>query len=307
MFHHFHDDKKHIWTQGSITETDFVKILNYIGPERILSPQEWLDKLDNGKLAPADLCLTFDHNLLSQMELALPVLDHFKLKAFWFVYSGIFDGKSGNIEIYRFFRTKYFDNLEDFYRIFFQKVLESGIIDSSDPDLEEKGIGELQNKFPFYSRNDARFRFVRDKVLGKENYEKLTDSLLEEYGVNKSDLAKNLWMSESDLKQLSKNGHLIGLHSHSHPLIFADLSYQEQFWEYQKNYLYLNKICGENPVAMSYPNNSYNEDTLRVLQELNIHCGFLSNIVSKPIVKNEFSVSKLEIPREDCVNLLRMF
>lgn len=296
MFHHFHNEN-HPKTKGAISKDDFKKILNYIGRERILSPSEWLERLAENKLKAEDLCLTFDDALLSQMGVALPVLEDYGLKAFWFVYSGVFEGQLENLEIYRLFRTKYFDNLDGFYQVFLKKVLESGLAEKASPVLEERAIGELQKIFPFYSRNDARFRFIRDKILGKENYEKVMDFILEEYGAVKRDLAKNLWMSNENLKQLNGNGHLIGLHSYSHPTALADLSYQEQFNEYQKNYLHLKQVLGKNPVAMSHPCNSYNEDTLKILNNLGIRCGFLSNMVYK-------GVSNLEISREDHSNLM---
>ncbi|MDO8667875.1 MAG: polysaccharide deacetylase family protein [bacterium] len=317
MFHHFHNEK-HLKTQGSISSDDFKKILDYIGLERVLSPLEWLERLSENKLRPEDLCLTFDDGLLSQIDVALPVLESYGLKAFWFVYSGVFSDKDGpaslagqaggeiigNLEIYRLFRTKYFDNLEEFYRAFFKEVLKSGLVNGADPESEEKTIGELRKIFPFYSKNDAKFRFLRDRALGKENYEKLMSSMMEEYGAVKSDLAKNLWMSDKNLKQLSDAGHLIGLHSYSHPTALADLSYKSQFEEYQKNYLHLERVCGQKPLAMSHPCNSYNEDTLKILKELGIYCGFQSNMFSGKIGKSSTNCD-LEIAREDHANITR--
>jgi len=328
MFHHFHNEK-HLKTQGAISEDDFEKILNHIGRERILSPLEWLERLKENKLKPEDLCLTFDDGLLSQIDIALPVLEHYGLKAFWFVYSGVFSASmagqaggegAGNLEIYRFFRTKYFKNIDDFYSLFFERFSESGMAAPVNPALaaplggaslaqfgrEKEGIQELRKAFPFYSENDARFRFLRDRVLGKENYEKLIDAILKERGASKAEIAENLWMSDKDLKKLSDNGHLIGLHSYSHPTALAELSFQEQTDEYRKNYSHLKKVSGKKPVAMSHPCNSYNEDTLKILKELGVYCGFLSNMVSKPTVKNPPAGSNLEIPREDHANIMRV-
>lgn len=305
MFHHFHNEK-HLKTQGSISADDFRKILNHIGLERILSPVEWLERLAENKLKPEDLCLTFDDGLLSQKDIALPILENYGLKAFWFVYSGVFEGKLENLEIYRLFRAKYFENIDDFYKIFFERFAKFKMAVPADLTSEKKGIQELRGDFPFYSENDARFRFLRDRVLGKENYEKLMDSILEEAGAIKGELAKDLWMSDKNLKQLSNAGHLVGLHSYSHPTAMADLSYSEQFDEYSKNFLHLERICGKKPIAISYPCNSYNQETLKILRELGIYCGFLSNMVSKTIGENKIAVGNLEIPREDHANLLRV-
>ncbi len=301
MFHHFHGGK-HPKTQGSVSEEDLKKILDYIGADRFLSPEAWLDKLAKKNLNPEDLCLTFDDGLLSQLDVALPVLESFGLKAFWFVYSGVFEGRLENMEIYRAFRMRYFDSLDDFYRLFFNRASESGLLKSADPALEERAIKDLRNSFPFYSVNDARFRFLRDKALGRQNYEKLMDAILEEYKLDKADLAKDLWMTNQNLKYLSDSGHSLGLHSYSHPTALADLSFQEQLDEYQKNYSHLERVCGQKPLAMSHPCNSYNVDTLEALRQLGIRCGFRSNMFPNQAGES-LNNSDLEIAREDHANI----
>ena len=107
MFHHFHDEK-HPRGQGSISGDDLDRLLKYIGIQRFLSPAEWLEKLEKNQLQEKEVCLTFDDGLLCQMEVALPVLEQYHLQAFWFVYSGVFEGNLENLEIYRLFRTKFF-------------------------------------------------------------------------------------------------------------------------------------------------------------------------------------------------------
>lgn len=298
MFHHFHGGK-HIPSQGSISSDDLVKILEYIGVKRFLSPSEWLEGLSKKALKDEDLCLTFDDGLLSQADIALPVLEHYGLRGFWFVYSSVFEGQLANLEIYRLFRTKYFNKLDDFYEIFFKKSAEAGIPIA----VEEKLLQEQRKNYPFYSVNDIKLRFLRDQALGPEKYEKLMDSLLADFRVSKRDLAKDLWMANSDLKYLSDGGHNIGLHSYSHPTALADLSFKGQLEEYQKNYFHLEKICGKNPVTASHPCNSYNEDTVKVLEQLGIQCGFRANMFPRQGA-GKLNASNFEIAREDHANLM---
>ena len=77
-----------------------------------------------------------------------------------------------------------------------------------------------------------------------------------------------------------ENGHEIGLHSHNHPFQISLLSAKEQFTEYSTNYEFLEKITGKKPKSMSHPLNSYNKSTFKILNELQIRCGF-SAIVEK--------------------------
>lgn len=299
MFHHFHG-KKYPGSQGSISGDDFKTILSYVGLERILSPVEWLERLAKNKLKPEDICLTFDDGLSSQFQIALPILDQYGIKAFWFVYSGVFEGQLENLEIYRSFRTRYFKNIDDFYQLFFKKVVEYGIR----TDVAEEIIKEQRELYSFYSINDIRFRFLRDKILGKEKYEKLMDSLLEEYSVAKQDLSKGLWIANKDLKYLSARGHFVGLHTYSHPTALADLSFGEQFEEYEKNYSHIKRVCEEGPITMSHPCNSYNEDTLQILKQLGIRCGFRSNTFPRQ-EGGILNTNNLEIAREDHANIMK--
>lgn len=298
MFHHFHGES-HLQSQGSISQKEFDAVLNFIGINRFLPPSDWINKAVNQKLEQGDLCLTFDDGLLCQREIALPVLDAYNLKAFWFVYSSVFEGHMENLEIYRLFRTKYFESITDFYNIFFETTQIS-----LDPYKEE--IETMRKQFPFYSTHDIQFRILRDRVLGKRNYETVMDGLMEKYHCNRAELSKNLWMDNEDLKFLSQEGHQIGLHSYSHPTKLEELSYHEQFEEYRKNINHLKQVCGQKPQTMSHPCNSYNDNTLAILRKLGIDLGFKSNMYSHNMGKG-LGPHLLEIAREDHANIRELF
>ncbi|QQG42902.1 MAG: polysaccharide deacetylase family protein [Candidatus Giovannonibacteria bacterium] len=300
MFHHFYNEA-HPRGQGAISADDLDNILRYVGIERILPPLEWLKRLKESKLKDGDVCLTFDDALLCQTEIALPVLEKYGLRAFWFVYSGVFEGRLENLELYRFFRVKHFDNIDDFYQLFLKKVSDLGMTVQVNSEFEKKMLAD----FPFYSVNDVRFRFLRDKVLGKEDYEKIMNTMLKDYGLDKKEMSKSLWMSNRNLKYLSDNGHIVGLHSYSHPTSFADLPFKAQLDEYKKNYSHIKRVTGQNPVAVAHPVNSYNADTLKILEELGIICGFRSNMFPKTKM-GALNANAFEMAREDHANIARM-
>lgn len=121
MFHHFHDNHKHVRGQGSISANTLDKMIKYLQIDKeILSADEWMERALNGKLKNNEICLTFDDNLLCQFEVALPVLDKYKIKAFWFVYTSPLLGILEKIEIYRYFRSAHFQNIDNFYNSFFR-------------------------------------------------------------------------------------------------------------------------------------------------------------------------------------------
>lgn len=304
MFHHLHNER-HLKGQGIISQDDFEAILNFVGTHRILSPVEWLEKLDHGKLNKEHLCITFDDGLLCQYEIALPILDKYNLKAFWFVYSSVFEGHLEKLEIYRFFRSNFFPNIDAFYDVFFRRVFSSEFSKLANEVLKEEEIKKLIECFPFYGFNDVKFRLVRDRALGRQEYEGIMDTMITEYGVDISDLVRDLWMTSEDLRYLSENGHVVGLHSYSHPTALANLSYEEQFREYDKNYLHLKRVSFTNALAMSHPCNSYNEDTIEILKHFGIKCGFRANMFPKE-EGVQINSNNLELAREDQANVMRM-
>ena len=109
MFHHLHDKKNHKKSQGSITANQFEKILKVIKIQNIVNPIS----LKNSKkkiLKTNKVCITFDDCLKSQIDIALPVLEKYKIKAFFFIYSNAIFGEINFHEIFRYFRQKYYKN-----------------------------------------------------------------------------------------------------------------------------------------------------------------------------------------------------
>ena len=110
---------------------------------------------------------------------------------------------------------------------------------------------------------------------------------------------KNLWMTEKDLIKISNKGHVIGLHSYSHPTKISKLNKTDQKLEYQKNFDHLTKLIKKPITTMAHPCGDYCKDTLNILNAMNIEIGFRSSMSIKRIC------SPLEIPREDNANVLR--
>ena len=55
---------------------------------------------------------------------------------------------------------------------------------------------------------------------------------------------------------------------------------------------------------MAHPLNSYNEDSLEILEELGIRCGFRADLLFP--VRKYINPSPLEFAREDSANLISM-
>jgi peptidoglycan/xylan/chitin deacetylase (PgdA/CDA1 family) len=259
--HYFHG-QSYPARPGSISREELIKIIDR---NRILPARQWLERAIGNALRPGDICLTFDANLRCQTDIALPVLKSYGLTAFWFICTSPLAGNIEPLEIDRLFCATQFASEQEFHAAFFAALEASEHWPLAQVLLEER---------LFHADKDRKFHFVRDQVLGARRYRALMDQMIADAGFDVREAAKNLWMSDADIRALHAAGHVIGLHSHTNPLKLADLDEDAQRDEYFENYAYVYNLLDERPLAMSHPENSYNEITLNVLRELGIRVGF---------------------------------
>ncbi len=299
MFHHFFDNSgKHPRGQGAISEKQFSDLIERLQAEHeIINADEWIERATGRSLKNNQICLSFDDGLKCQFEVALDVMKQRQIKPFWFVYSSVIQGNLEWLEVYRYFRTVNFSSVDDFYKTFFDQL---GGEDACQEMALKKQYDETTflAAFPFYSKNDKLFRFLRDDVLTNDEYHQNMLALMLKADFDPKAAANNLWMSADDLKTLTSLGHVIGLHSHSHPTRLEKLPMEKQRDEYRKNYEAITEITGIRPISMSHPCNSYDSQTLKVLRDMGIKVGFRANMQTS-------DWSELEHPREDHANLIR--
>ena len=298
MFHHFHGTG-FAPSQGSIDADTFEHILaHYAQSHRVLDADEYLQRALSGELGPRDVCITFDDSLLCQYDVALPVLERHGLHAFWFIYSGVIAGRIEPLEVYRRYRSEYFDDIDGFYAAFFKALARSPHADTAATALCDFVPRHYLAEFPFYTDNDRRFRYLRDIVLSSSGYDDVMTLMMDASGTSATELAEGLWIGAEQLRMLHQAGHVIGLHSHTHPTMLAALPADLQLREYTDNQQILANILGATPNTMSHPCNSYDDVTLDGLRSLGIELGFRSNMSPAP-------PSALEHPREDHANIVK--
>lgn len=300
MFHHFHNDF-HKPSQGSLSASDFNLIVGWLRERyNILDAQEYIDRFLSNNLKNEDICLTFDDGLKCQYDVAVPILAKHKIKAFFFVDSSSLTDNPNFLEIFRYFRTSQFKNVDEFYSCFFEHLIDS-YQDKYFSYKKQYSSRDYLSAFPFYTENDKWFRYLRDQCL---NHEEFTNVMFELISSRNFDIikAKNeLLLQEDDLLKISNKGHTIGLHSYSHPTQMSKLNSLEQLREYQLNFNHLSELLKNSEIiSMSHPCGDYNLHTLNILKGMGIKIGFRSNMSIKEIR------SPLEIPREDHSNIFKM-
>jgi peptidoglycan/xylan/chitin deacetylase (PgdA/CDA1 family) len=299
MFHHFHGEQ-HPIGQGSITSNELDQMINWIKKNfKILDIEEFSERAIKGKLTSRETCLTFDDSLLSQYEIALPVIESYGIMALFNIYSSAFSGRPDPLEVYRYFRSVSYENFDGFFYDFFRTCEErfsSEYLDGMSRFLSQR---EIYDSFPFYTENDKVFRFFRDQILGPSKYDSIMTDLMFNKKFNSSEVPAKVFMTIPQLEQLYRQGHALGLHSDTHPTQIHTLSNEAQIREYRTNYDFLKRITGEGAKIVAHPCGQYSKKTLDILNELEVDVGFRSSL-SVPYAK-----SLLEIPREDHSNILK--
>ncbi len=291
MFHHFHDSK-HPKIQGSLSADEFEALVLKLLKRNLICASEWHSKYMKGELKD-EICLTFDDNLKSQIDVALPVMKKYDLDAYWFVYSSPLIGIPERYEIIRYFRNVAFGSVEEYFDFFFRFLQEGIYADAVNNAIKTVDFSKHLELYAFYSFNDRKYRYIRDEVLGRENYFELQDQLIKEKKFDNETLIKDIWLSKDDVKSLADSGNIIGLHSHTHPTKLADLNYEDQKNEYELNRNIIHSILPDYKFwSMAHPTNSYNNDTLSIMRDFGVVYGFCSNNRLSPS-------SSLELPRID--------
>jgi peptidoglycan/xylan/chitin deacetylase (PgdA/CDA1 family) len=297
MFHHFHGEN-HLPAQGSLSSLDFKEMIEWLRQSHtILDATEYIDKFREGKLGENDICLSLDDGLKCQYDIALPVLEQLQIKAFFFAYSSAFGDEPDPLEIYRYFRTAYFSEIDEFYSLFFQVA--AGLRPAEYSASRSRFlVSDYLSNFPFYSENDKWFRYLRDQFLAPEDYHHTMKKLMVSKNFDTSQAKQVLWMTEKEIIDLDARGHEIGLHSFTHPTQMSKLGKDRQQCEYLSNYEHLSNLLRKPVRSMSHPCGDYSQTTLGILSELGIEIGFRSSMSVKE------TLSPLEIPREDHANVL---
>lgn len=298
MFHHFYGDH-HPEGQGAISARNLEDLVHSLGRGNVLPAHEWLTRALAGRLGDNDLCLTFDDALKCQYDVALPVMRALGLTGFWFVYSSVFQGSVGTMEVYRHFRMTEFSDLGQFYDAFFEAGL------ALYPSEYKEALANFRpstylSAYPFYTDGDRQFRYLRDDVLGAERYDAVMQCMMEKCGFDTGSASASLWMNNQDIGMLHEEGHVIGLHSFTHPTRLCELSVQAQQHEYQENFNHLHALLGVPPSVMAHPCNSYSNETISILRGMGIQLGFRSNM------EHVANRSIYEFPRQDHANLMRV-
>jgi peptidoglycan/xylan/chitin deacetylase (PgdA/CDA1 family) len=197
---------------------------------------EALRALDEGRLPPRTVCITFDDGYRSVHDLALPILRKFKLPATVFVTSGFVGGQAGNMWNDRIIHAV--------------QSLPEGTLDLRDIGLECYPLTSID------ARKQTALRLTEaGKYLPPLERQNLVERLDRLSGMPHD----ALMLTPEMLMTLERNGMEIGAHTISHPIL-TSLDDDSARVEIAAGKAQLEALIGKPVRLFAYPNGKVGQD-----------------------------------------------
>ena len=182
------------------------------------------------------------------------------------------------------------------------KILLKNILGKINKDMvPDSNVLEFRSKIYRKQENYegvTEFKRILNYFIDYEYRTKVIDQVATDLGY-KFDLAR-FYVSKSSLKEMLREEMVIGSHTNSHP-VMSELSREDQMKELELSFSFLSELIEKNNKTYSHPYggfNSFNEDTINLLNEINVDYSF--NVESREINSEDWLKSKQHLPRFDC-------
>ncbi len=119
-------------------------------------------------------------------------------------------------------------------------------------------------------------------------------------------IGKKNYLTKDDIQKIGKSRFCtLGVHSVTHPHLNT-LTYEEQYIELSQSKKTLEEIVGKQITQMSYPHGSYNDDTIKIIEELRYNIVSSSSIGLNTKENLDFyKLKRIEIIASDKISQLK--
>ena len=261
----------------------------------ILNPIDIHEIIAKKKELKSNYCwLTFDDGYIDHYQNVIPVLEENKLKASFFppvkstLQNTILDVNKIHLILAK--NNNYEMLLKEVEEIFCKNG------SKNETDLFKNLLKSINTNNRFDDINVILLKRLLQRELPKEIRLKICEILFKKYVSKDSKLlSKKFYMSLSQIKEIFKLGHEIGIHGYEHDW-YGRLNKKDQKSEILKSLMFWkNNGLLKEKFSFCYPYGDYNKDTLNILRELKCSLGLTTKAMDTSL-KN---YSPLELPRLD--------
>jgi peptidoglycan/xylan/chitin deacetylase (PgdA/CDA1 family) len=201
--------------------------------------------LGRGELPAPSVLLTFDDGLREHLQIAREVLEPLGLHGLFFVSSRpLQEGRALAVSKIHWLRAITPPNE---FRAALTARMPSELL-----KLDAAAEEAARVSYPYDKPEDAKLKYLMNFVLAHDVVDAALSDMLHERGIDEVEFCRSTYMSESNLRQLHRSGHVVGGHSHGHvPL--ARLSRAALKADLGRNLDFLEEVLGARPRWFSYP------------------------------------------------------
>lgn len=297
MYHYVRNLKRSRFPEiKGLEVSDFEKQIKYLLKNyTIISMEELIESIDTNKLLPKNAALlTFDDGYKDNFTYVLPILLKYRIKgAFYITTKCIEEKRVLDVNKIHFLLTS-----EENKTILVQKIYK---------ELDKyRDIYNLKENNFYYEKLAKKSRFDNEEVcfikkmlqveLDKELREIILNKLFKEYiKISEEVFSEELYLTPEQIVCMQKLGMHIGVHTYSH-LWLNSLTKEEQKMEIELSIDYLKKIgLNIENLTICYPYGGVNEDTIEVIENLNIKLGFtVVPKIAEINYENRFLIPRLD-------------
>lgn len=248
----------------------------------------------NKKLAKNSCLITFDDGLKCQFKKALPILQKKNIPAIFFVCSlPYLEERVCFIHKVHWLRSHLLPET-------FRELVKNRIKDLFDKDigfyLTEENIKKASTRYRYDKPKEASLKFLLNLIFNISEREKIIDSIFYSQIKDEQDLIKDLYMSESQIKNLYKLGFL-GMHSYDHSPL-SSLRDNELKNNLLKNKNHLERLTHGEILSISYPHGlkmEVDDRTIAVCKKLGLKLGFTMERSFNTSLKNPLLFARADI------------
>ncbi len=266
-FDYFHYDLK-----------KFDKLICYLSSKYNIVSYEDLKNKNIFEMDDSNILLTFDDGTIDHYENVYPILKKYNCSGLFFISDCIFTGNVLDIQLIHQILSK--QKIEILYDELIE-ILKKYNYDMKNIDL----INTLDNQ------KMAFFKQILQYIIPSNIKNKILDYFCEKYDI--SNKVEDYYISREKMLEMKSNGMFFGVHTCSHPRL-SKLSYEKQKTEIEKNMnnLFKNKLIDFDCICIAYPFGDYDKQTLRILKELGIKYGFITD--NSLISNNEYKINRID-------------
>jgi peptidoglycan/xylan/chitin deacetylase (PgdA/CDA1 family) len=238
----------------------------------VAEPGEVEDFFLNGrKFTRPSVFITFDDGLVDHWQAARDVLNPLGIKAAFFVCSRpALAGRALTVHKIHWLRA-HTDPAE------FTEELFSYLPADRHQSSHEPWSAAAERMYVYDTPQVARLKFALNFILPSDVVDDVTSRMLVSRNIDERTFCRQTYMPDDQLRALTGQGHVIGLHGHSHTP-FLRLG-DGVFSELKQNRDHITQACGDHPCWVSYPNGR--DDAIpdpailgRLFADLDLRLGF---------------------------------